>query len=61
MNPKYESKYFVNQNDVPEWWTAQDDKDVEDAINEKPIVFSQHTEPTWDRSEEDILGDDYDD
>ena len=58
MNPKYESKYFVNQEDVPEWWTEQDDEDVEKALNAKPVVFVQDTEPTWDESEEDILGDD---
>lgn len=57
MNPKY-SKYFVNQEDVPAWWTEQDDKDVEEAINQKPMVFTLDTEPIEDESElDDLYGD----
>ena len=54
LNPKY----FQNQNDVPDWWTEQDDKDVENALSEKPLVFGPYTEPIEDESELDNLYED---
>ena len=39
------SKYFNNQNDVPEWWTEQDDIDVETALNATPMKFTPDTDP----------------
>lgn len=60
LNPKYESKYFQNQENVPSWWTEEDDKDVEDALNAPVLKPTADTDPSdMDESILDESGDEF--